>query len=54
LKRTLLSVALERHHYVLAAHILVYGLIKASLKMTENSHGSQKRYGRKRRKQEKD
>jgi len=32
----LLRVALERHDYNLAAHVLVYGLVKAKVKELKN------------------
>jgi len=33
----LLPAALQKQDYYLAAHVLVYGLVKASVKTTENS-----------------
>jgi hypothetical protein len=53
----LLSVALHDQEYNLAAHILVYGLIKASVENRSNSPNtrrSRKRDGNKRKKQERD
>jgi len=53
----LLSAALQMQDYNLAAHILVYGLIKASLENPRNSPNlqrSQNRYGNKRKRQEKE
>ncbi|MDH4300256.1 MAG: hypothetical protein OEV54_06395 [Dehalococcoidia bacterium] len=52
----LLPAALQRQDYSLAAHVLVYGLVKASLKNpghSPNLQASQNRYGRKRQRQEK-
>jgi hypothetical protein len=47
----LLSAALQKQDYNLAAHVLVYGLIKASVK---KSHNSLKCYGGRKKKQEKE
>jgi hypothetical protein len=47
----LLSSALQKQDYSLAAHILVYGLIKASVKKSQNSP---KCYGGRKKKQEKE
>jgi hypothetical protein len=52
----LLAAALQKQEYNLAAHILVYGLVKASLENLRNSpglHMSRNRYGNKRKRQEK-
>jgi len=46
----LLKVALEKQDYNLAAHVLVYGLIKAQVKYPENSSnflGPRNYYGKK-------
>lgn len=53
----LLSAALEKHDYILAAHVLVYGLLKASVERSRNTPAARtarKRYGSKRKKQEKE
>jgi hypothetical protein len=53
----LLPAALQKQDYRLAAHVLVYGLIKASLKNPRNSPNIQRsysRYGKKRKKQKKE
>jgi hypothetical protein len=47
----LLPAALQKQDYNLAAHVLVYGLIKASVK---KSHNSLKCYGGRKKKQEKE
>jgi len=44
----LLPAALRKQDYILAAHVLVYGLVKASVKKPKNSTdswGSRKCYG---------
>jgi len=51
----LLPVALQKQDYNLAAHVLVYGLVKASVKKPKNSLSFQeprKCYGSKRKRQE--
>jgi hypothetical protein len=53
----LLPVALQKQDYNLAAHVLVYGLIKASVKTPKNSanfRGPRKCYGSRRKKQAKE
>jgi len=60
----LLPAALQKQDYNLAAHILVYGLVKASVKITKNSvnpstslrtsfQGPRNFYGSRRKRQEK-
>jgi hypothetical protein len=52
----MLPAALQKQDYNLAAHVLVYGLVKASVKRPKNPlnfRGPQKCYGSKRKRQEK-
>jgi hypothetical protein len=47
----LLPAALQKQDYILAAHVLVYGLVKASVKKPKNSQsafGARKCYGSRR------
>ncbi|HXZ94643.1 MAG TPA: hypothetical protein VEG28_01870 [Dehalococcoidia bacterium] len=39
----LLSVALQKQDYNLAAHVLVYGLLKASVKNPRKCYGSKRK-----------
>ena len=40
----LLKVALERRRYELAAHILVFGLVKAKIEALGNNDGQKRRF----------